>query len=73
MPQQTPPERVLVSLCVYKNGVSCVFHESVADISLQLCAVLLTENLWTWQAHEEDNSDGRLCSWISNRGIQNSN
>ena len=46
MLRRTPPERVVVSLCVYKNGASRAIYESVADISLQLCAVSLTENLW---------------------------
>ena len=59
--RRTPPERVVVSLCVYENGASRAIYEPVADISLQLCAVSLTENLWAWIAHEKDNSDGELC------------
>ena len=75
MPGRTPPKRVVVSLCVYENGASHAVHELVADISLQLCAVSLTENLWAWQAHKEDKSAGKLCSMVrtgrSRRGNKN--
>ena len=71
MPRRTPPQMVVVSQCMYKNGVSHAFHELIADISLQLYAVSLTENLWAWQAHKKDNGGGKLCSWISYRRIWN--
>ena len=64
MLRRTPPERVVVNLCVNGNGASRAIHESVADTSLQLCAVSLTENLWAWQAHKDDKSAGKRCNWI---------
>ena len=32
MPRWTPPERVVRSLCVYKNGASRAIHESVNHV-----------------------------------------
>ena len=64
MPRRTPPERVVVSLFVNGNGASRAIYESVAEISLQLCAVPLTENLWECQAHKDDNSAEKQCNWV---------
>ena len=64
MPRRTPPERVVVSMCVNGNGASRAIYESVAYIPLQPRAVSLTESLWAWQAHEVDKSARKRYNWI---------